>query len=290
MQPSSASRARRALLALLTTGASLVVATPARAALPIAGDQTVTITVDGVPRTLLLHVPPGPATPDRPLLVVFHGRGETAAMTASTTDFEQVADRTDEVVAFLQGYDDSWNPQVGPYWTGKPDDVAFVLAAIARLESLVAFDHARIVAVGFSFGALLSQDLGCRLAGTFAMIVPVEGELPSALSVRCAPSRPLPVYEVHGTADPTIPYGGGLFGTKRSGFHLLSAPSSAARWAQLDGCASAPSVEWVAPTVELTSYRHCRNHASVTLRTLVGGVHDWGSDIGWVVHQALPAP
>lgn len=285
---------RRAPLSLgaVALAAVLALATPALAARAAPrslspGDHTLTLTVGGLVRSLIVHVPPQAATTSRPLVLVYHGHGDTAQSTASGTDFEQVADQTNEVVAFLQGVDDAWNDQAFGSGSGRPDDVAFTSAAVALLEHDVTFDHHRIVAVGFSNGALMVEDLGCKLASTLAMIVPVEGELATTQSKTCAPKRSIGVYEVHGTADTAIPYGGGQFGGP-SGPVVLSAPRSVARWAQLDHCDATPTHATVSSTVRLTRYSGCRRTVHVTLRTIIGGVHQWGSNIAEVVHGALP--
>jgi polyhydroxybutyrate depolymerase len=272
---------------------ALALATPALAARDATprslspGDHTLQLTVGGVARSLIVHVPPQSATTTRPLLLVYHGHGDTAQSTASGTDFEQVANQTNEVVAFLQGIDDAWNDQAFGGGSGRPNDVAFTSAAVTLLEHDVTFDHHRIVAVGFSNGALMVEDLGCKLASTLAMVVPVEGELATTQSKTCAPKRPIDVYEVHGTADTAIPYGGGQFGGP-NGPVVLSAPKSVARWAQLDHCDATPSHSNASSTVRLTRYEGCRRKVHVTLRTIIGGVHQWGSNIAEVVHGVLP--
>jgi polyhydroxybutyrate depolymerase len=251
------------------------------------GDHTVTMTVDGVVRSLLLHVPPNPAVNQRPLLLIYHGHGDTAQSTAAGTDFEAVSNSTGEVVAFLQGINKHWNDEAHGTSSTEPSDVAFTAAAITTLERVVAFDHKRIIAVGFSNGALMVEDLGCRLAGKLEMVVPIEGELAVTTSAHCAPARPLSVYEIHGTADTAIPYGGGQFGGSH-GPVVLSAPKSAARWAQLDHCAKTPKSTYPSKSVKLTTYSRCRNRVAVTLRTIFGGVHEWGSGVGLIVYGALP--
>ena len=75
------------------------------------GDHHETLTVGGLARSFVLHVPPTPGVANRPLLLVYHGRGDTAQSTEAETDFREVADQTGEVVAFLQGVDDRWNEQ-----------------------------------------------------------------------------------------------------------------------------------------------------------------------------------
>ena len=234
------------------------------------GDHVIGITVDGLSRSFILHVPPQRPSASRPLILVFHGAEDSDASTVNGTDFEQVADQYGEVVAFLQGYQDTWNEGAGhtPAERAHVNDVAFTAAAIAKIETLVAFDHKRVVAAGFSNGALMVQDLGCRLAGEVSLIVPVEGELPVSVSASCAPADPISVYEIHATADSVIPYGGGPFHGVGGGTTVLSAPSSAARWAALDGCSPTPARSTPTSGIGLTAYSGCRGHVTVTLRTI----------------------
>jgi polyhydroxybutyrate depolymerase len=253
------------------------------------GDHTVTLTVGNLMRSLILHIPANPPVADRALILVFHGADDTAANTIGETDFEQVANKNGELVAFMQGYDDTWNEGAGhtPAEQAHVNDVAFTSAAITKLEGLVPFDHSRVAVVGFSNGALMVEDLGCHLAGKLALIVPVEGPLPVSVSSTCAPSRPLSVLEIHGTADNAIPYDGGPFVGVGGGTTVLSAPSSAARWAVLDHCSSTPTVTDPSSTISLTTYSKCHGGVSVTLRTINGGGHEWGNNIGQLVTKAL---
>ena len=238
-----------------------------------------------------MHVPPNPPVANRPLLLIYHGITDTAQKTEYQTDFASVADQTGEVVAFLQGYDNSWNEQAAgsstPAARAHVNDVAYTSAVIAKLEQVVSFDHKRIVAVGFSNGALMVEDLGCKVASQLAMIVPVEGELAASTSPTCRPTRPISVYEIHGTADTAISYNGGPI--NGHGTVVLSAPKSIARWAQLDHCNKTPTTTAPSPSIRLTTYRQCRNHVTVVLRTVLGGVHEWGSKVGEVVHSILPS-
>jgi polyhydroxybutyrate depolymerase len=250
------------------------------------GDHVLSLTVGHVNRTLLLHVPANNSAVHRALLLVYHGATDTAQSTEHATDFTKVADRSGDVVAFLQGVNKHWNDQVGPNSPSSANDIAYTSAVIKLIENTLPFDHKRIVGVGFSNGALMVQDLGCKLAGQFALIVPVEGELAAATSPTCRPSRPIRVYEIHGTADTEIHYNGGPIGGH--GTVVLSAPKSVARWAQLDHCNMTPKTNYVNPSVKLTSYSRCRLKVNVVLRTLYGGVHQWTSGIGEIVDGVLP--
>jgi polyhydroxybutyrate depolymerase len=254
------------------------------------GNYDVHLVVDKQVRCLILYVPPNPPAMQRPLVLVYHGALDTASSTEQSTDFQSVASSTGEVVAFMQGYGDTWNDGAGttPAEKAHINDLAFTAAAITKIEQLVNFDNRRIVAAGFSNGALMVQLIGCRMANSIALIVPVEGELPVNISKTCSPSRQVSVYEVHGTDDTAIPYNGGTFiGVGGGAITVLSAPKSAARWAHLDGCAPTPTATTPLSGIQLLTYTKCKGSV-VRLRTIYGGVHQWGSNIGQLVASVIP--
>ena len=253
------------------------------------GDHVVTVQAAGRSRTMIVHLPLGTPKEPLPLVLVFHGAGDTAEGTAASTDFERVADQRGLIVAFLQGYQNTWNEGAGhtPAEVAGVDDVAFARAAVQTIEGMRSIDHERIAAVGFSNGALLADLLGCRMADMVRLIVPVSGPLPVSVSQSCRPSRPVSVFEVHGTADDSIPYGGGPFAGIGGGTTVLSAPDAVARWAALDGCDSHASQTSASGGIRISAYTGCPAGISVQLRTVEGGGHAWPADIGELVAGAL---
>ena len=93
---------------------------------------------------------------------------------------------------------------------------------------------------------------------------------------------------MHGTADGSIPYGGGSFSGVGGGTTVLSAPASAARWARLDRCSATPKVTYPFSSIKLSRYSKCHRGVSVTLRTIVNGTHEWGGNIGTLVAELIP--
>jgi len=271
------------------SSAATPVAAHAATALLTPGDHLETLYLGGFTRYATVHVPPVATIAGRPLILVYPGAGSTMSSTISETDFEQVANQQGDIVAFLQGYADTWNEGAGhtPAEQAHVDDIAFTSAVLRKLNSLVAYNPKKVAATGISNGALMVEDLGCHLSSQISLIVPVEGEIPNAVSSTCTVPRPINIYEIHGTADPNIPYGGGHFNGVGGGTTVLSAPASVARWAHLDGCTPRLSTVHLNQTIIITKYSHCKGSVSVTLRSIVGGLHVWGNNIGQIVTQAL---
>lgn len=253
------------------------------------GSHTLFLNVGGLERTFIVEVPYNKPVANRALVLVYHGADDTAANTIQETNLLHKVTARGDLIAFLQGYEDTWNEGSGttPASLANVNDVAYTAAVIARLRQLVSFDPSRVAAVGFSNGAIMVEDLGCHLASLISLIVPVEGQLSTVQSASCSPARPESVYEIHGTADSAIPYDGGYFSTSIGEDTVLSAPISVARWAHLDGCSAGPVTSTPSSTISLSTYSKCRDDASVTLRTIAGGEHAWPPDIGQLVVQEL---
>jgi polyhydroxybutyrate depolymerase len=254
-----------------------------------AGENYLTLAVGSLQRTLIVEVPTGKPIANRALVLVYHGALDTASNTITETDLLPEVTAQGDVIAFLQGYQNTWNEGSGSTAASLAhvNDVAFTAAVIARLRQLLSFDPRRVAAVGFSNGAIMVEDLGCHQAANISLIVPVEGQLSTVQSASCSPARPESVYEIHQTDDPIIPYNGGYFQTEVGYDTMLSAPKSAARWAHLDGCTRGPITANPSSTISLSEYSKCRGGAFVTLRTIDGNQHEWAPDMGQLVVQAL---
>lgn len=80
------------------------------------------------------------------------------------------------------------------------------------------------------------------------------------------------VLDVHGTGDPTIPYGGDA---KRQ---LPAVRTQVAAWALRNGCVGAPVARRLA--ADVTSYRWRRCRAATEHVAVTGGGHVWpGADV-----------
>ena len=90
--------------------------------------------------------------------------------------------------------------------TGRPAQPAELAPpTLDQLEAGVCVDPARVFVTGVSNGggptARLACDLSDRLAGVASIAGAYQAPAP------CNPKRPLPVLEIHGTADQVFPYG-----------------------------------------------------------------------------------
>ena len=256
---------------------------------PLAGgNYNETLEYGGLSRTFIVHVPPGPPKTNRPLILVYHGADSTAIEMVGSTDFEKAADAAGDDVVFLQGYRDTWNNLVGNTLAqlAHVNDIGFTNAVLNDLVPLLHYDARRVAAAGISNGAMMVETLGCHLASRLTLIVPVEGQLGTVQVPTCAPARAIGVLEVHGTADPYIPYSGGTFQGVGGPVSVPSALANVALWARHDRCSKGPIVS-PGLGITVTSYTKCTAGVRVSLRTIIGGQHSWPPNIGTLVVAAL---
>jgi len=277
-----------ALVALLVAGCAPVSAPDASAPVIAAAAATGaavtnTITVGGIERSYLLRTPVRATDDAMPLLIVIHGAGGNAARAETATALTALSDADGFIVAYPNGTQAadipgelSWNAGV---CCGRPvveqiDDVAFIAAAIADIESKEPVDPARIFVTGFSNGGMLAHRLACELPGRIAGIAVVAG----ALNVPdCAAEGVTSVLMIHGTGDMTVPFQGGATNertAKRFGTWTNSPLSAAvAFWTGQDGCGESTSE--VTGGLTHVSFGTCTDGAKVDVVTIKDGGHIW---------------
>jgi len=243
------------------------------------GSTTLTPTIAGHRRTVIVHAPSGHTGATKtPLVLNLPGSGETALQQERLTGMDATSDSDGFIVAYPQalipdgsGYD--WNipgvPLVGgrAVPSGAADDVAFLTKLPGYLEERYCIDPARVYVTGISGGGRMASQLACDASKVFAAVAPVAG---LRRPTPCPTTRPVPVLAFHGTADPIDPYNG-----HGQGYWTYSVPQAEAYWASQDSCATTPRISRPAPSVTLTTYHGCHAGASVELYSITGEGHEW---------------
>jgi polyhydroxybutyrate depolymerase len=242
-----------------------------------ARDLSGTFRSGGMDRTYTLHVPPGGPVG---LVLSLHGGGGTGIGQQDLTDFDAVADAHDLLVVYPDGYDKSWADGRGasPADRRHVDDVGFLVGLVGKLHNDYNIGPGHVFVTGMSNGGFMSNRLACERADVFAAIAPVAGTL--GVGVACHPSRPVSVWEEHGTADPLVPFNGGKVRGRGGVSHSVSVNSMMDKWRSADGCRGDPSAQ-VLPDVGDGTVVHrfdstaCAASSEVVFYQIDNGGHTW---------------
>lgn len=251
----------------------------------VAGDTNLTVDVDGVSRSFILHVPPGHdgQTPV-PFIIDLHPLGGSGSQEQGSSGYQRIADAEGLVIAFPNGIDNAWN--VGPCCTNSRDvdDVGFAKAIVETVGAQACIDLKRVYAVGFSMGGGMSHYLACQATDTFAAVAPAAFDLLVPEEQTCEPSRPISVLTFRGTQDTTSPFNGGPGPSGRATFE--GAYGSFERWREMNGCNDVNTVDG-----DCTTYEQCDDGVEVALCVAEGGGHATGNaNVGWAFLKRFSLP
>lgn len=239
-----------------------------------------TLTHDGLEREYLLYVPTSYTGETAvPLLFNFHGYTSNANSQLGYADFRSMADREGFLLVYpqgerLRGGSTHWN--VGGWTNGSSvDDVGFTEAMIDALAAAYSVDLGRVYSTGHSNGGYMSFLLACQLSGKITAVASVSGAMTPETFAECNPERPVPVLQIHGSADPVVPYDGASW--------TFSIDEVIGYWANHNECNAIPDVAYLPNSPDTTSdtaleqigYEQCATGAAVAHIKYIDGGHEW---------------
>jgi len=157
---------------------------------------------------------------------------------------------------------------------------------VDRLSRDYGIPPGRVFATGMSAGAFMATRLACERADLISAIAPVAGSLGAAFP--CAPSRSVSVLEVHGTADPVVPFDGGTMLGRGGYSDIVAPPAMAQRWRELDRC-PAPVEDAPVGAVHRLTATGCADGTEVVFVQVDGGGHTWPADASQASGQFFAA-
>ncbi len=241
----------------------------------------------GIERVYWLAVPPDGELPSpAPLVLALHGGGGTgASMCRMRGGLLDLARQGAFLLVCPQGVERHWNDgrQIARYraQAEEIDDVGFLAAVVEDAARRYPVDLRRIFVTGISNGGQMSYRLACERAGMVGAIAPVAASMAELLE--CAPSRPVSIMILNGTADPLVPYEGGSIGFGRDDLgRVIPTDQVRRQWAESNHCEAEPAEVWLPersladPTrVQLLSHTRCAGGRQVLLYRIEGGGHTW---------------
>jgi poly(3-hydroxybutyrate) depolymerase len=161
--------------------------------------------VDGTTRQYYVQLPKSydASTPYR-LIFQFHPWGGSADQ--ALTMYGLNSGLPDSIYVTPQGLDAGSN---GAGWANtNGQDIDFTKAMLADVQGKYCVDNSRIFSVGFSYGGMMSDAIGCEMSDTFRAIAPMSGALYS--DPGCKGTGPhVAMWGSHGTMDTVVPIADG---------------------------------------------------------------------------------
>ena len=216
-----------------------------------------------------------------PLVIVLHGYGGDANPEAF--GMNATADRHGFAVCYPQGERDSrgkrgWN--VGyPSQAEMPiDDVQFLEDLIGHLHRHYGLSRRNVFCTGMSNGGDMCYLLAAQRPDLFAALGPVAGFMSVAILREDKSLQPVPLFEIHGTADPTTRWRGDLTGEGGWGAYL-PIPMAVGYWAAKNKCLEhrIDTLSRGADGLQVIAHRYTggTDGNEVWLYETLGGKHSW---------------
>ncbi|MBA2613475.1 MAG: T9SS type A sorting domain-containing protein [Bacteroidetes bacterium] len=228
---------------------------------------------NNIMRKFRLYVPNSYTGQAVPLILNLHGYTSNSTQQKQYSNFMPIAD----TAKFLMVFPDGKAPAGNQYWNagfgGTENDVLFMSDLIDSLKLFYNIDLNSVYSCGMSNGGIMSYYLACNLPNRIAAIASVTGSMLNSW-FSCAPIRPFPVMEIHGTADGTVPYNGDAT--------FAHIDSVVKKWRIHNNCNTAP-ITFSIPNINTSdnstavNYKYIggTNGASVELFKVTGGSHSW---------------
>ncbi len=130
-----------------------------------------------------------------------------------------------------------------------------------------------------SNGGFMSFRLACDLSAKIAAVGSVTGSITPSTLVNCNASHPMPIIQIHGTTDATVPYNG-------SAGWIASVTNVLSHWGTFNNCSLVPTIVNVpntntidGSTVEKYTYENGVNCSEVVHFKVTNGQHTWPGSI-----------
>ena len=208
-----------------------------------------------------------------------HGYTSNAVEQQLYSEMDNYALAMNIAVVYPEGINNSWN--VGTSWdNNNHDDVGFTRVLIDSVAAQFIVDLDRVYACGMSNGGYMAYELACELADKIAAFGSVTGNFMLNSTQFCMNERLIPIIDLHGTGDQTVPYSSSFDGS-------LTIAQSIEYWRDfneltIENIESMPDIDLTDnTTVEKFTYSS-ENHSTQFVHfKVIGGGHQWfGSTIG----------
>lgn len=213
----------------------------------------------------------------RPLLIVLHGAGSSAASMIQATNFNLIAGEEKFIIVYPDAFQGLWNfgEECGMAFPERPDDLHFIKYIIDEVIKNYNVDQKKIFITGYSMGGYFTYYLAEKLKGSITAIAPVAATMPRFISKYETPNK-LSVLIILGTKDDSVNYEGTVGDCGK-----FSGMESIQYWASINGCASQAETTYMPDNgidylkIRIDNFVNCDHPYETKLISIEGGGHRW---------------
>jgi polyhydroxybutyrate depolymerase len=210
-----------------------------------------------------------------PLVLNLHGYTSNMDEQEFYGNFRTIADTANFIIVHPNGVADvngirSWNS----FGLPTPDDVNFLSNLIDTVKARYNINLQRVYSTGMSNGGFMSYELASKLSNRIAAIASVTGTMATIQVLTNATTHPMPVMQIHGTADAVVPFVGNT--------NFISIDSLVNFWVKFNNCNPVPIMTNVPDinvadmcTAEHYVYNNGNANTTVEFYKILGGTHTW---------------
>ena len=242
-------------------------------------------------RKFTVHTPTGftNTTPVSAVLML-HGNGGTMQNSQNFTNLNSVSNSNGFLAVYPEGYGIvssggfSWADGRGTSADiAGIDDLGFINKLLDTLLANYNIDTNKIYICGFSNGGYMTQRFACEQNQRFAAMASLGSIMDTSLYSSCNPQRPIPMMFVIGTADPFVPFNGGVAnGSGGLVNQIINADTLVDFWKINNNCIQTnppinlPDIDLTDnSTVTLFNFTNCACNSDVKFYRINGGGHTW---------------
>jgi len=217
------------------------------------------------------------------LVMMLHGYSSNNNNLLSYSKMNAIADQNGFMICYPQGAityltnQSHWNANLQ---MSDINDIDFLSDLVIEIQKQYKVSKENVFVAGMSNGGFMSYTLGCERSDIFKAVASVTGTMSGYDWENCSPEYKIPVMQISGTIDRTVPWDG----TMNTAFGWGGAPhilEVMEFWSDLNACTKDELINFPDidksdnSTVSLTKKKGGSYNNEVWFYKIEGGGHDW---------------
>ena len=225
-------------------------------------------------------------TENSPLVLLLHGAKSNPNDIIEYSGMNTIADNGNFMVCYPQGTispitnNTHWNSNLE---ISDTNDTDFLSKLAQKIQKDFKLNRENIFIAGMSNGGFMAYTIACEKSEVFNSIASVAGTMSGNDWRNCSPTERVPVLQVSGTNDSTVPYDGSM-NTKFGWGGAPNIEEVIKFWSNLNLCSKEETIKFNdinrsdGSIVELTKKIGEETKNEIWFYKIIGGGHDWP---GW---------